>query len=92
MAKAIDRDGTFRGIYQHNQTDLEFVRAVDDDGPATLLSLRPEAGPEALRAWDGDYGFDGVGVVGDWNGDGNDTVGLQGDYDLDGDVDGADYV
>jgi hypothetical protein len=96
--------------HQHNQTDLEFARGVtggganpgvwgdphvNEDGPSHMLGE-----PAGARAWDGDYGFDGVGLtfagtphqlVGDWNSDGVDTLGIA-DASGDGVVDAADYV
>lgn len=39
--------------------DTDIVHVLDDDGPTTLLNVRP-SGESGLRAWDGDYGFDGV--------------------------------
>jgi hypothetical protein len=60
---------------------------VADDGPTTTTHF-----------WGDDNGeipFDHLKfqrISGDWNGDGQDTVGLAGDFNADGDVDGADLA
>lgn len=65
-------------------------------GPGAIIADIPGHGGEITGNADGD----GQGevtlrfqrVAGDWNGDGRDTVGITGDFDGDGDTDGADLL
>lgn len=77
---------TPRGIQQQVQRENQNLRALaeEDDGPATLLDAA-EGGaadrPGALTP---------LAITGDWNGDGQDALGVEADSD--GDTDAADFL
>ena len=70
--------------------DADIVHVVGDDGPSTLLAASHSGGGLHTMT----PGYVG-GIVGDWDGDGRDTVGFSGgagDADADGDIDGTDFL